>query len=68
MAEKVQTPTIAKRDLAVAIILTIGAGCSNALKSSLLGDAINSLASTGQTKNMANEEYEILMDNIEPKI
>ena len=52
----------------IAIILTIGAGCSIALKSTLLGDAINNLATTGQAKNMTNEEYKILMDNVEPQI
>ena len=52
----------------IATLLTIGAGCSNALKSSLLGDAINNLASTGYTKNMTNEEFNTLMDHIEPQI
>ena len=52
----------------IATLLTIGAGLSNAFKSSLLGDAINSLASTGNTKNMTNEEYNILMDHVEPQI
>ena len=52
----------------IATLLTIGAGCSNALESTLLGDAINNFASTGQTQNMTNEEYNILMDNIEPQI
>ena len=52
----------------IATLLTIGAGCSNALESTLLGDAINNLASTGQTQNMTNEEYSILMDNVEPQI
>ena len=52
----------------IATLLTIGAGCSNALESTLLGDAINNLASTGQTQNMTNEEYNILMDNVEPQI
>jgi ABC-type multidrug transport system fused ATPase/permease subunit len=52
----------------IATLLTIGAGCSNALESTLLGDAINNLASTGQTQNMTNEEYSILMDHVEPQI
>ena len=52
----------------VATILTIGAGCSNALKSSLLGDAINNLASTAETKDLPDDEYEVLMDNVEPQI
>ena len=33
-----------------------------------LGDAINNFASTGQTQNMTNDEYNILMDNIKPQI
>jgi ATP-binding cassette subfamily B (MDR/TAP) protein 1 len=52
----------------VATIVTVGAGCSNALKSSLLGDAINKLASTAGTKEMPDDEYKELMDHIEPQI
>ena len=52
----------------LATILTIGAGCSNALKSTLLGDTINNLALTSHTENMTDDEYEILMDTVEPKV
>ena len=52
----------------IATLLTIGAGCSNALEFTLIGDAINNLASTGQAQNMTKEEYNILMDNVEPQI
>ena len=52
----------------VAIIVTIGAGCSTALKSSLLGDAINSLATTVLPNDISDEEYQDLMDPIESKV
>ena len=52
----------------IATLVTIGAGCSTALKSSLLGDAINNLASTVGTKEMPDDEYKELMDHIEPQI
>ena len=51
----------------LALLLTIGAGYNNALKPKLLGDAINSLAST-QLADKTDDEYDHLMDEIEPKI
>jgi ABC-type multidrug transport system fused ATPase/permease subunit len=51
----------------IATLLTIGAGCSNVFKPKLLGDAINNLAST-QLINKTDDEYEELMDSVEPKI
>ena len=52
----------------IATILTIGSGLSNAIKSSLLGDAINELATTVGTKELPDDEYEKLMDEVEPKV
>ena len=52
----------------IATILTIGAGLSNAIKSSLLGDAVNNLATTVGTKELPDDEYEKLMDSVEPEI
>ena len=52
----------------IATIVTIGAGCSTALKSTLLGDAINNLAVTVGTKELPDDEYKALMDTIEPQI
>jgi len=52
----------------IATILTIGAGLSNAIKSSLLGDAVNNLATTEGTKELPDDEYEKLMDSVEPEI
>ena len=52
----------------LATLLTIGAGCSNALKSTLLGDAINNLALTSHTENLTDIEYDLLMDTVEPQI
>ena len=52
----------------IAIIVTIGAGCSTALKSSLLGDAINSLSTTVLPNDISDEEYQDLMDPIESKV
>jgi len=50
----------------IATIFTIGSGLSNAIKSSLLGDAINNLATTVGTKDLPDDEYEVLMDSVEP--
>ncbi len=52
----------------IATILTIGCGLSTAIKSQLLGDAINNLATTVGTKHLPDEEYEALMDTVEPEI
>ena len=52
----------------IATILTIGSGLSTAIKSSLLGDAINKLATTVGTKELPDDEYEKLMDEVEPEI
>ena len=52
----------------IAAILTIGSGLSTAIKSSLLGDAINNLATTVGTKELPDDEYEKLMDEVEPQI
>ena len=52
----------------IAIIVTIGAGCSTALKSTLLGDAINSLATTVLPNDISDDEYQDLMDPIESKV
>ena len=51
-----------------ATIFTIGSGLSNAIKSSLLGDAINNLATTVGTKDLPDDEYEALMDSVEPEV
>ena len=52
----------------LATILTIGAGLSTAIKSSLLGDAINNLATTVGTTDLPDDEYEQLMDSVEPEV
>ena len=52
----------------IAAILTIGSGLSTAIKSSLLGDAINNLATTVGTKELPDDEYEKLMDKVESQI
>ena len=52
----------------LATILTIGAGWSIALKSSLVGDAINNLASTVDSNKLDDNEYKKLMDSVEPKV
>ena len=52
----------------IATIFTIGSGLSNAIKSTLLGDAINNLATTVGTKDLPDEEYELLMDTVEPEV
>ena len=52
----------------IATIFTIGSGLSNAIKSSLLGDAINKLATTVDSKDLPDDEYEILMDSVEPEV
>ena len=52
----------------IAIIVTIGAGCSTALKSTLLGDDINSLATTVLPNDISDEDYQDLMDPIESKV
>ena len=52
----------------LATIFTIGSGLSTAIKSSLLGDAINNLATTVGSKDLPDDEYEILMDTVEPEV
>ena len=52
----------------IATIFTIGSGLSNAIKSSLLGDAINNLATTVGTKDLPDDEYKALMDSVEPEV
>ena len=54
----------------LAIIFTIGAGCSNAIKASLLGDVLNILQQLGTSwiSDLNDEWYKIAMDNVEPEI
>ena len=49
-------------------IFTIGAGCTGALISVLLGDTINDFSSTAEIENLPEIEYKKIMDNIEPSI
>ena len=49
-------------------IFTIGAGCTGALISVLLGDTINDFSSTADIENLPEIEYKKIMDNIEPSI
>ena len=52
----------------IASIITIISGLNNAIKSSLLGEAIDNLATTIGTKNLPDDEYKRLFDTIEPEI
>ena len=49
-------------------IFTIGAGCTGALISLLLGDTINDFSDTAEIDNLSDYEYNNIMDNIEPGI
>ena len=52
----------------VGAIFTIGAGCSGALISLLLGDTINDFTSTSEIEDLPDDEYNIIMDKVEPSI
>ena len=49
-------------------IFTIGAGCSGALISLLLGDTINDFTSTSEIEDLPDDEYKAIMDKVEPSI
>ena len=49
-------------------IFTIGAGCTNALISLLLGDTINDFTETSEIENLPDDEYKAIMDKVEPSI
>ena len=52
----------------IASIITIVSGLNNAIKSSLLGEAIDNLATTVGTKNLQDDEYKKLFDSIESEV
>ena len=52
----------------VGVIFTIGAGCSGALISLLLGDTINDFTDTNEFESLPNEEYNTILDKVEPEI
>ena len=49
-------------------IFTIGAGCTGALISLLLGDTINDFTDTSEIENMPDDEYKAIMDQVEPSV
>ena len=49
-------------------IFTIGVGCKNSLVSILFGDTIKDLIDTSNIDDLSDEEFQILMDVIEPSI
>ena len=52
----------------VGSIFTIGAGCSGALISLLLGDTINDFTSTSEIEDLPDDEYNNILDKVEPSI
>ena len=52
----------------VGTIFTIGAGCSGALISLLIGDTINDFTDTSEIEDLPDEEYKIILDRVEPSI
>ena len=50
------------------VIFTIGAGCSGALISLLLGDTINDFTDTSEINNLTDEEYKAIIDQVEPSV
>ena len=52
----------------IGAIFTIGAGCSGALISLLLGDTINDFSDTVEIKDLPDNEYKEIIDNIEPSV
>ena len=49
-------------------VFTIGAGCSNALISLLLGDTINDFTDTNEIDNLSDDEYDALIEQVEPEV
>ena len=52
----------------VGAIFTIGAGCSGALISLLLGDTINDFTDTNEIESLPDAEYNAILDKVEPEI
>ena len=52
----------------VGTIFTIGAGCSGALISLLLGDTINDFTNTNEIESLPDAEYNAILDKVEPEI
>ena len=50
------------------VIFTIGAGCTGALISLLLGDTINDFTDTSEIEGFPDKEYKAIIDQIEPSI
>ena len=50
------------------IVGAIGAGCSGALISLLLGDTINDFTSTSEIEDLPDDEYNAIMDKVEPSV
>ena len=49
-------------------IFTMGAGCSGALISLLLGDTINDFTDTNEIESLPDTEYNNILDKVEPEI
>ena len=51
-----------------ATIFTIGAGCTGALISLLLGDTINDFTDTSEIEELPDDMYKEIMDKVEPSV
>ena len=52
----------------VGTIFTIGAGCTGALISLLLGDTINDFTDTSEISDLPDDEYKAIIDKVEPSV